>query len=260
MTPPKHYAFAPHKLQEYAEIFDRRGRDYHQAMLQYPQAREEEFHNILYYSALEDGQVVCDYPSGGGYLEKYITQHVRLILLETSEVFLSCTPSHSQARRMLVRDGRIPLPDARADRVISLAGLHHVMDKRALFSEVRRCLRPMGRFVLADAYEGSGVARFLNEFVHEHSEEGHEGVFLTQEGTSADLESCGYTVTLVRKVSYPWRFASIADMTEYCRLMFGITRASPADVEAALRRFLGFRKAGDEYHMMWELLFIVAEK
>jgi len=244
---------------EYAEIFDARGRDYHEAMLRFPWAREEEFFAILKHADLKDGQVLCDYPSGGGYLEDFLTRDVELILLETSHVFLQCAGSYSRARREMVKDGVIPLAGETADRFVSLAGLHHIVDKKPLFKEVRRCLKPGGKFAVADAYEGSGVAGFLNTFVHEHSDAGHEGIFLN-EGTRAELEGCGFHVGSMQPVAYPWKFSSLADMTEYCRLMFGITRATPQQIENAIRHYLGITEEKNAFHMGWELLFTVAEK
>ena len=49
-------------------------------------------------------------------------------------------------------------------------------------------------------------------------------------------------------------------MTEFCRLMFGITRADPARIEPALRDYVGVTERGGRAQMGWELLFIVAEK
>jgi SAM-dependent methyltransferase len=244
---------------EYAEIFNARGRNYHEAMRRFPRAREEEFRNVLDHASLRDGQTVCDYPSGGGYLENFLTHDVDLVLLETSQIFLQCAAEHSRARRLLVHDGKIPMPPQSADRFISLAGLHHVGDKCSLFAEVHRCLKPSGQFIIADAGENSGVARFLNGFVHEHSEEGHEGIFINP-ATRAELEECGFKVTFMQPIAYPWKFDSIHDMTEYCRLMFGITRATPAEIEKAIRALLGIKNENGIWQMGWKLLFIVAEK
>ena len=252
-------AHSPLKLKEYAEIFDARGRDYHEAMLRFPHARDEEFEAILHSAALSDGQTVCDYPAGGGYLEEYITQKIDLKLLETSQVFLQCAADHSQAERLLVEKGHIPLPNESVDCFISLAGLHHIDDKRDVFAEIYRCLKKGGRIALADAYTGSGVGGFLNEFVHEYSEAGHEGIFL-QDSTRDDLESCGYKVTFMQPKRYHWNFATIADMCEYCRLMFGISQASPEQIEAAINQYLSISHHEDGVSMGWELLFIVAEK
>src|SRR5262249_13584191 len=160
-----------------------------------------------------------------------------LILLETSKVFLQCASEHSRALRLLVQKGEIPLPSDGADRFISLAGLHHLTDKPAFFREVRRCLKPGGIFALSDAYEGSGTGGFLNEFVHAHSEEGHEGIFLNAQ-TVDEVTQSGYRIISARSIAYPWKFASIADMVECCRLMFGITRATPEAIEGAVRHYL----------------------
>jgi hypothetical protein len=59
--------FARHQLSEYAQIFDARGRDFHEAMIWLPKAREEEFRMIVHHADIRDGQMVCDYPAGGGY-------------------------------------------------------------------------------------------------------------------------------------------------------------------------------------------------
>jgi SAM-dependent methyltransferase len=259
LSPVKPRSSAPHKLQEYAEIFDARGQAYHEAMLRFPEARAEEFNAILNCAGLKDGQTVCDYPSGGGYLEGFIKPSVDLVLLETSKVFFACAAEHSRARRLLVEDGKIPMESHSADRFISLAGLHHLADKRPFFREVHRALKPGGAFALADAFEGSGVAGFLNEFVHEHSEAGHEGIFLNG-GTRYELEDCGFNIGFMQPISYGWNFSSIEEMCEYCRLMFGVTRATPAQTEAAIRRYLGITESGGKYRMGWELLFITAGK
>jgi SAM-dependent methyltransferase len=250
---------AHHKLKEYAEIFDARGRDYHEAMLRFPEARDDEFANIIKYADLSDGQTVCDYPSGGGYLEDYLNHDVNLILLENSQVFLQCAIEHSNAKRLLVENYKIPMADGSADRFISLAGLHHVDDKTVVFAEIYRCLKHGGKFAVADVRVGSGAAGFLNEFVHENSEAGHEGIFLHEE-TKKELESCGYTVSFAQPIAYSWQFASVDDMVEYCRLMFGINRANPQKIEDAIRHYLGLWEKDGEYYMGWELMFIVAQK
>lgn len=248
-----------HKLKEYAEIFDSRGRDYHESMLRFPDARNDEFLNIIKYADLRDGQIVCDYPSGGGYLEKYISYNIDLTLLENSKVFMQCAMENSNARRMLVENYRIPLADNSVDRFISLAGLHHIEDKIDIFSEINRCLKHGGKFALADAQEGSGTANFLNEFVHNNSDDGHEGIFL-HNGTKKELESSGYIVKFMQPIAYSWKFASIADMTEYCRLIFGINRATPQNIEYGIRHYLGLDEKDGMYQMGWKLLFITAEK
>ncbi len=148
---------------------------------------------------------LCDFPFGGGYLENYIKPNLDLILLENSQVFLQCVPENSKAKRLLVKNYKIPLPDNSCDRFVSLAGIHHVDDKAVVFSEIHRCLKVGGKFALADVSEGSGTAGFLNEFVHENSDAGHEGIFL-HNGTKKELERYGYKVRFMQPILIPRRF------------------------------------------------------
>ncbi len=45
---------------------------------------------------------------------------------------------------------RVDLPDAVADVVISNCAINHARDKRAVYAEIHRLLRPGGRFVVSD--------------------------------------------------------------------------------------------------------------
>jgi SAM-dependent methyltransferase len=45
---------------------------------------------------------------------------------------------------------RVPLPDGCADAVVSSCAVNHAPDKEAVYREVRRLLRPGGRFVVSD--------------------------------------------------------------------------------------------------------------
>ncbi|MBI5486359.1 MAG: methyltransferase domain-containing protein [Deltaproteobacteria bacterium] len=56
---------------------------------------------------------------------------------------------------------RIPLPDASVDLVVSNCTINHAADKDAVWAEIRRVLRPGGRFVVSDIY---AVAEVPEEF------------------------------------------------------------------------------------------------
>lgn len=246
---------------DYAQIFDARGRAYHAAMTRWPRARDEEFEWAVMLAAPQAGHVVADFPSGGGYLAPYLPD-VQLVLIETSKVFLECSQVAPAADRRLMSDHRLPLDDRSVDRIVSLAGLHHVSDKSALFREFARVLRSGGRVMIADVAAGSRVGRFLNEFVHKHSEEGHDGIFL-DERTPDDLRKAGLAVRSTQRLAYPWRFSQANDMIDYCRLLFGITRATQDEIAKALDDYLGVRRVvrGDfvEWQLNWELMFVIAE-
>src|SRR5205814_3213379 len=56
----------------YAEIFEQRAADYHYAMRQSPRARDAEFQVVLEPIRHAASGLICDMPSGGGYLADYL--------------------------------------------------------------------------------------------------------------------------------------------------------------------------------------------
>ena len=95
---------------------------------------------------------------------------------------------------------------------------------------------------MAEVREGSGVAGFLNEFVHTHSSMGHEGLFFDA-SLRDDFTAAGFEVGLCEVRSYPWVFPDAEAMARYCVLMFGIDRATPDEVRQGIEKHLGYREA-----------------
>jgi ubiquinone/menaquinone biosynthesis C-methylase UbiE len=58
----------------------------------------------------------------------------------------------------------LPLPDASVDLVFSTASSHHWRDKVQGVREVRRVLRPGGRFFLADIWPPLGLSKIFRHF------------------------------------------------------------------------------------------------
>lgn len=56
-------------MRDYAATFNERGEAYHRAMLEFSDARNEEFGEIIRLAKPQAGQVLCDVPSGGVLLQ-----------------------------------------------------------------------------------------------------------------------------------------------------------------------------------------------
>ena len=142
---------------------------------------------------------------------------------------------------------------------MSVAGVHHLDDKRPLFRDLHRVLRPGGRFVLADVHAGSRVARFLDEYVGSHNSTGHEGRYL-DERSSGDLQSSGFEVVTTRRVNYCWWFAGRQEMGAFCRLLFDMQGVQDNEVADEIEEYLGLSARDGQLGLNWELLLVLCRR
>jgi SAM-dependent methyltransferase len=234
----------------------RQAAPYQSAMLEVPGARSTEFELPVTLSGVRRGERLLDLPSGGGYLRRYLPAGVDYIAAETVAGYASYTD-------VLMCDwDRIPLADDSIQVAISIAALHHLIDERpACYRELYRLLCAGGRLVIADVAAGSRPAAWLDEFVDRFSSEGHTARFLQAEEETERLQSAGFSVRSYRTYRYPWRFASIAQMTAFCRGLFRLDRASDPVIVRGLDEFLGFRELDDgSIGLDWTLAMCRADK
>ncbi|MFL6740379.1 MAG: class I SAM-dependent methyltransferase, partial [Sphingomicrobium sp.] len=126
----------------YSEIFAKRGAAYQQAMAECPDAREAEFRAVLEPLAGRTG-LLCDLPSGGGYLARRLPEGWRYVGVDPSDDFVSACRAGVECIKAPIT--AVPLADGSVDAIVSLAALHHEPDLPAVFREMRRLLKPSGR-------------------------------------------------------------------------------------------------------------------
>ncbi len=240
----------------YEHIFDQRGRWYHEAMGRCPRARWREFRAVVDAAAPRPGETIVDLPAGGGYLAAWLPRGMHYIGVESSRTFHdSALPG--AGRRILAPLHDTGLPTGSVDLVISLAGVHHLADRPALYREVARILKPEGRFVLADVRDGSDPARFLDLFVHAHNSMGHRGMYLDPADRAA-MRASGLEIVTDRATPYTWDFDDRDELAAFVGLLFGLDRATPAQILRGVDTFLGADPKGAGLGMRWALDVIVA--
>lgn len=229
-------------------------------MLEYPSARDAEFGRLVALADPGAHALVCDLSARGCYLRRYLAADAHIVAVETSPALIRICPRAPNVSRVLCTGlSRVPLANGSFPRVLCLAGLHSAAHKMPIYQEVHRILTPGGVFCFADVSEGSGPAAFLNVFVHAHSSSGYAGIFFN-EHVQRELEVTGFSVRQAALLGCPWRFPTLEDMARFCKLLFGIDRASEAEVLAALKRYVGVHQSAGEYELNWEQLYVKAVK
>lgn len=234
----------------YEDIFSQRGGDYDRAMRTFERARDEEFRLPLRLANVTPGEVVIDVPAGGGYLARHLPE--------------SCTWHGHEPCAALAGDGGLdqallplPWPNGFADLAMSIAGVHHLSDKRPLFRELRRVLKPDGRLMLADVHEASAVARFLDDFVGDNNSTGHDGSYLG-EHTLQELRETGWQIVSAQRRAYSWRFDSSESLGRFCHQLFDLCKCGWQETAEAARERLGVTEDASGCQLHWELYFILA--
>jgi SAM-dependent methyltransferase len=123
--------------------------------------------NPFSFAALEPGERVIDLGSGGGFdcliAAEQIGAEGCVVGVDMTEEMLSRARAAAIAmglqqvefRRSIIED--LPLEDGWADAVISNGVINLCADKRRVFTEVMRVLRPAGRLQFADIATGKPV-------------------------------------------------------------------------------------------------------
>lgn len=249
---------------EYARLFNARGRQYHAAMERYPHARDDEFGNVVAIAGVRPGEYVADIPCGGGYLAGYLPHDITLWSVDSSDIFADCFQRSNQHRLLQCPITAVPLAAGSLDHVLSVAGLHHVDDRNDFWGECARLLKPGGTLTVGDVRANSRVAIFLDSVVDRYTSTGHRGVYFDRT-TVAELEHNGFDVTLVEPRRIAWRAASRESLADFCRLLFGLEGIDNATLASMLASEIGVRDTvdaifGNGVALDWELMFYRATR
>ena len=229
---------------DYRAIFAARGDRYHAAMRRHPLARRAEFAQLFAHVPVAPGQRVLDLPAGGGYLAQALPDGAALVSLELSGGFGGGAE---------VVDFAQPWRWGRFDHAVCLAALHHVDAQDDFLARLLGTLVPGGTLHLADVVAGSGIARFLDDFVGRYNGTGHSGEYLRDDrarfSALGDIARCA-------GLDCPWAFPDEAALLDFSGRLFGLVDCPAPLLREALHELVGVRSTPAGIELAWRLLYV----
>jgi len=127
--------------------------------------------------------------------------------VDVSPAMLEAARKNIPAETCLFVNGdatKLPLKDGQFDMVVMLGGIHHVNDRRRLFSEIHRILKPGGSFVFREPLDDFFLWRALRAAIYRASStlEAETEHPLRYRDTRAGLEGAGMTLEIWRTIGF----------------------------------------------------------
>lgn len=241
-------------LEEYEDIFKKRGDLYHHSMLLCPNAREDEFAALIKTIPENQRGLLLDIPSGGMYLKPYLDKSHPNLKYEGFDPSPQFTSLHAGLQESFEFQN-LHWEDEYADIVVTLAATHHITEREKYYQEAYRILKPGGIFIVGDVLEGSKQHTFLNGFVNDHNSMGHLGTFLNEEKELQSFSNVGFKKNEFKAHNYQWNFKNLTQCTEFCRGLFGLDKANKEQISRGLDTYLDLIIADKYTKLGWQLGF-----
>jgi len=234
------------KSRTYEDIFNHRGSLYDRAMQGSPKARQLEFEYLFSAHPLKSGDTVLDIPAGGGYLQAFCPEGVTVKGLEISDGFHG-EPSVVSA----FGDWKV----GKFSRGVCLAASHHMEDKPKFLKKLSEHVAPGGLIHLADVVSGSKESVFLDGFIGQFNQTGHQGMFL-MDNAEEIAEQAGLTLVRNEVMDASWRFDSLPETLGFATLLFGVTGCPQDRLMQMMTTLLGMHPQGDKWIVPWHLRYL----
>lgn len=226
----------------------------------YEYVLENEFDNVLQELNNYKGNKILNLASVGSSLQKNIDKN-NLDLFEfgidTNEEFAKIGNVKHYSYHS------IPFEDSSFDKVVTIANLHHsfIPERKILFKEVFRILRPNGLFLMCDVQKNSKEDFWLNTIVHKYNPNGHIGIFF-DENDKHYFEESGFQVSIQKKI-YVWKFHSHDDTFDFLYHLFGLYLIPSKNyLISLLEKYLNYHYNYHSkfYELSWSLLYFICLK
>jgi len=244
---------------EYKTIFDKRAKDYIEALITFPEVRKDEFDNFIKFLELKENEKFLDTPCGTGICSTFLSDSIQYTGLDPCSVFVDFCKNKGINTIQADMDQQ-NFTDNNFDVIGSLAGVHHISDRKSLYSEWFRILKPGGRLVVLDVAKNSPTSRFLNHFVDRHNSTGHQGLFLDKKDKTL-LDIIGFKKIEKKNIDCTWSAVNREAMYNFFRALFALDKLpNNLLLHEELNKNFKITETNLGYQLIWPLTCIRAIK
>lgn len=258
------------------EFTGRRAELFKEALREYPRARRDD--HMLMHRFLEPraGDSILGFGEGSGHFCRPIAEAVgasgRYVITEPSpELFVNIPQAVLDLPQVLTQISAIEdidLAPESMDKAWACGAFHHCPNQTQAISRIFRTLKPGGRMVIFDIFQGTTVSRHFDSCVARYCETGHEVKFLSEEFATTLCVLAGFDESKVQLVDLPHRFTFDTewDLGKFFYKLHALTRLPGSEEERiyatleSLKQHLPIVREGDQFVLHFDQRGLIAEK
>jgi arsenite methyltransferase len=267
-------SYAPVKVTY--EFTGQRAELFKEALREYPRARRDDHGLMRRHLDPRPGDHILGFGEGSGHFCRPIAEAVGLtgkyIITEPSpELFVNIPQSvldMPQVLTQITAIEEVDLPAESMDKAWACGAFHHCPNQTQAIARIFRTLKPGGKMVIFDIFQGTPVARHFDSCVARWCETGHEVKFLSEEFARTLCFLAGFDESKVEFVDLPHRFSfnSMWDLGKFFYKLHAFTRLPGTEEERiyatleSLKLHLPIEQEGDQYVLHFDQRGLIAEK
>lgn len=253
-----------------------RARLFREAMADYPDARRDDIALMLKHLEPSSGEHVLGFGEGSGFFTRAIANAVgpsgRYVITEPSPELFCNVPQDvldlPHVFTEITAVEAIQFPEDTFDKAWACGAFHHCPNQTEAIVRIHRALKPGGRMVLFDVFQGTPLGRHFDAAVARYCSTGHEVKFMSEEFAHTLCFLAGFDERKVSIAEIPHRFCfdSEWDMATFIYKMHALTRlpGTPetqiAQTLASIKEHLTVERDGEQVILHFDQKALIAEK
>ena len=252
-----------------------RAKLYQEALAEYPDARKNDIKAMYRYLNPQLGEYILGFGEGNGYFCREIAEalgpHGKYLVTDPSQDLLKNLRKRINLPQIeVLRSGAEELEVATEsyDKVWSFGAFHHLDNQTKAMTNIYRALKPGGKVVICDVFQGSRLAKHFDIQVGRYSITGHEVKFLSEEFAKTLCYVAGFEDQKVDlfDLNIKWLFHSENDLGLFIYKLHAMTKFPGTEQEKikqtleGCRKILGIEYKQGIYELNWPIKVLTAKK